>query len=196
MPVSRLVAALGSGFVFPLSVGIASLIGSCGTSKAADTIQTFDLSGVFQSGTELGGTITVDTTAGLVTAADITLSGSEDFTLNDVGSQSDTGGYYPAYTVEFYSLAGFSPIFELAIDGSSLVGYDGGILDGVNDHGPSEYSSDLQTNVSGRAPEMDLLESGTVAVPEPAFMGLLTFAGAATMRGRRRLIQLPTPKDW
>ncbi len=108
---------------------------SLGTVGAkADTIQTFDLTGTFDSyapgGETISGTVTIDTTLGLITAADVIAGGPSPFTFVDITRQLI--GSTDAYA-DIDNAAGTTTFF-LYIDAANLVGYSGGL--GCGDHPP------------------------------------------------------------
>ena len=123
-----------------------------GTQARADMIDTFNATGTFQGGQSLGGTLTVDTTTGAISSADLTVSGQPDFYYvdNQYGISSST------QFVQFTSPANETvPGLQLPSLGlllpSSLVSYGGGSIlpqatgttPGLNI--PIQYSSSAST---------------------------------------------------
>jgi len=101
--------------------------------SVANKITTFNVSGICQpnglQGTTYSGTLTIDVTAGTVTAMDVRLQGLSPFTtINDSGpaSTSDwgiTAGSDESYALELSFTTGHIP--------GSLVGFTGGTITGV-----------------------------------------------------------------
>jgi hypothetical protein len=97
----------------------------------AGLLVTFDVSAQLTDPTSeatdtVGGTITIDTTTGIATAADLTVTGDDQFTAGYIGYQDSTPigvdlGFQPG--------AGqLDPSVELYLPAPSLVGYGGGPL--------------------------------------------------------------------
>ncbi len=117
---SKLSAAIAAvGCALALSVGAAS----------ADVITTFDVSATFDSscsGCSLGGTITVDVTAGTIQSANITITGQS------VGPFTTSSGYGSSSSGQFsedFTSAAFANL-ALWFPGSGLQGYSGGEICG------------------------------------------------------------------
>lgn len=91
----------------------------------ADT--TFNVSGTFADGTVLGGTVTIDTTSGTATAANLTLTGPITGTMTVIGSPGGGTGY-----VDFgVSAASGYPQMSFLVAGDSFKGYTGGAMCGT-----------------------------------------------------------------
>ena len=95
------------------------------TSAAYAGSVTLYLTGTFTDGAVLGGTITVDQTAGTVTARNVTI-GAPDAGSFTVDEGYSTGGAY--YDVGLGTTGGIYPALSLALATSTLVGYNGGPL--------------------------------------------------------------------
>ena len=87
----------------------------------------FNASGTFADGTQLGGTVTIDTVAGTITAIDLTFSGPISGTLT-VAQGTGGGSAYVDFGAGTPS--GF-PSMSVVAPGSTFVGYSGGALCGT-----------------------------------------------------------------
>lgn len=143
--------------------------------QAAAAISVFNASGSFADGASLTGTITVDTTAGDVTAAALDVSRSLSPTLltySDISFQGahPTNSSYELMLTESVpnNIALTLFIIGTGIDPTSLVGYAGGDFKSTT-VGPGASSYDL---IVAEVPQHVLLTSGSLtpvgAVPEPA----------------------------
>ena len=157
----------------------------------ADTITTFQLSGVLAHGNNSGlasGFVDIDTTAGIYTAADITVIdtlGTFTFTTLDYAVVNST--VFAEYLVTTHAF------FTLVTPGTSLVGFNGSPLctsvaraDCTAADGATYYSSNLVPSF-----DFDSVISGQlipVATPEPPGLLLMAtgFLGAAHTALRRR----------
>jgi hypothetical protein len=149
-----------------------SILGSSGgngsvTITPADVV-TFVASGTFVSGAPLGGTVTIDTTRGVILSADLTLGGPDNFTFNTPLSQTVNGNAYTLY----FDDGNPSDILQLNLQGdTTLVGFDGDL----NVTGAAEVGSTF-----------DQLDNGElVVVPEPA-TGAIVVMGSLLALSRRR----------
>lgn len=95
------------------------------TSGAYAGSVTLYLTGTFADGAALGGTITVDQTAGAVTALNVTI-GAPDAGSFTVSQGYSTGGVY--YNVGMGTTGGIYPSLSLALATTTLVGYNGGAI--------------------------------------------------------------------
>ena len=168
-----------------LSLLVATAILSTSLAAHADTL--FNASGTFNDGSNLTGTVTIDTTSGSVTSVNLIVTGVSNFTFVDiVGQQPDRSP--SQYFVGVENAAGTED-FNFALPdsptGNPLVGYTGGRI--CSDTSPCSTTSNLynlQTNTFGSR-----LSTGTLtaATPEPSSILLLStglLAAAGTMKRR------------
>jgi hypothetical protein len=140
----------------------------------ADNDQTFDITGQFQQGETVSGTLVVDETTGTFVGGDLVTGGSGPFsglTFTDLFNQSGT-------TAEFAIPEEHPIAFFVDLDAASLMDYYGGPL---NAGGTALFQLD----------QVVFLDSGNASlVPEPSAVAVfaigLGFLGAATFFGRRR----------
>jgi hypothetical protein len=123
-------------------------------------LTTFDASATFDNGT-LTGTVTIDTTKGVVTAIDLGInvtSPAETLVLTDILSQGQSG---PSYEITGVTVLKPFDKLHLFITATSLQGYTGGPL-----YAPS--------SVDGTAGELSSgsLTPEVTAVPEPSSAGV------------------------
>src|SRR5262245_6374104 len=97
------------------------ILGMFGQAKAG-VIRTFEASGTFQDGEDLSGTVTIDVTAGVVTAVDLDIGWRDLFFtfIQDRGANR-----FGDYFIQTGTAASGLPIFDIIISGS-LVDYLGG----------------------------------------------------------------------
>jgi hypothetical protein len=159
----------------------------------ADTIQIFDASGTFVDGASLSGTVTIDTTNGIVTASTLAVSAPDTLAFDFVQfQQSNVSGIWE---LTFGTTAAGLPNLNIGIatTGSAdpLIGYTGGSVASINSPvmgGVSDIFYSSATQVS--------LTSGSftlpTATPEPTTLALLILGGAplAFFGARRRRSQL------
>ncbi len=93
----------------------------------AHLVEVFAISGVLASGNRLSGTVTIDSTAGTVIAADVKVSDDLSLRFDEVGVQSSRG---PAYIVHIAPHGEACPVFVFGerTSPASLQGYNGGPL--------------------------------------------------------------------
>jgi hypothetical protein len=133
----------------------------------ADTLTTFQTSGVFFADPTLAGTLMIDTTTGTVSAIDASIGAPVSTTFTSVGSQGELGaGQY--FLTSFVG----NDELELVFNTPSLIDYAGGSL---SSYQQSEgFNSDLTINGTFYSD----LETGQVspavsATPEPSSIALL-----------------------
>jgi hypothetical protein len=171
---------------FSALAGITLCVGFClalHTPKAqADEIVTFDATGTFTDGTELGGSLTIDITTGDITTCDLTTSGPITSTLTvSYGTVGTSGGYTDFLVGE----NGNYPIFAFSVDATSLVGFQGGYFSS-NDQPLGGYVSALYTSTSSN---VALVSGDLTSVPEPASLPILGLgASLLVVAGRRGFI--------
>jgi hypothetical protein len=165
-----------AGLVLGLGLSLATAP-TAGPARA-DVIRVFEASGVFTDGVTLGGTLTIDVTTGVVTAANLLLGAPISADLTVIGGTGQEGGL-----AQTFASSTIYPLTVLGFLTPSLVGYDGGPLasDAVNNGFVSAYVA---------APGVDGVDlaSGTLTVPEPSTwaMMLLGFAGLGFAGYRQR----------
>jgi hypothetical protein len=142
----------------------------------ADTISTFDLHFIFQSGAVNSGTLTVDTTTGVATALNFNYSSSYGtLSVREITEQESPvdGTYY-----QVFGIVSDNPLqlVQLFFPGSSLVNYAGGsdctfidppLCADVLVYNGVELSNDQATS------EDITLVSSTTTIPEPTSITLL-----------------------
>jgi len=91
--------------------------------QAAAAPVVFDASGEFENGSELSGTVTIDTATGVVLSADLSITNDtgETYLFNDRVSAK----HYGSWTTISFGGAEILPVLVLSVEGRSLVGYDG-----------------------------------------------------------------------
>jgi hypothetical protein len=158
----------------------------------ADTISTFNLSGIQSMGSSIVGTLTIDTTSGLFTAGDFTVNTQGGHFLFDSAPFEQLPGVYQ--NIVFQDSAGDQTIF--AFPTNSFVNYTGGNLcAGTCTFGSSSESSAFippPTNPVlqryGFTGSLTFVSStSTSTVPEPSSIALVAsgLLGAVTLRRRR-----------
>ncbi len=154
------------------AIALTAVLYAIGTGSAmADSV--FDVSGTFTDGPDLSGTITINTSTGLITSADLQTDGA---TFDDILGQDGTS--FPGHWYAAINAPGFPGDLQLVFDASSLVNYSGGSLS-------------TQTTLYHAGPPYDLA-SGTVtlaSVPEPSSLvlaGIAAAGGLGVLWRRRR----------
>ena len=85
---------------------------------------TFDLDGIFLSGSSLGGTLTIDTATGVATAADVAIGPPASLTFGVIEGQRQNG---PATLITIGDGGALADL-DIALPRASLIGYAGGGL--------------------------------------------------------------------
>jgi hypothetical protein len=151
----------------------------------ADNIVTFDASGVFQSGSTLSGTLTLDSTTGIFTAVDLFVSSPDTLAFNAVAQLCS----YPVAgicTIQSGNGSAYQPpVLVLDVIATSLIGYTGGSI-GSETSPDFGYSSNIYFGAG--IPDDSLTSGRLTTTPEPSSIallgtGLLALGGFA----RRRL---------
>jgi hypothetical protein len=152
----------------------AGMMLSVSLAARADSFSTFNLNSSYIGGGTIDGTLTLNTTTDLFSAADLTIAGFpfyQDGNISDVVTQGSIAGEY-----DVTILSSGSPFADLNLflPTSTLVGYDGSAVVFPTDvaflTAPNLYFAGSGT-----------LEPGTSVAPEPASLlllatGLLGFA--------------------
>lgn len=146
----------------------------------ADLIRTFDMSGSFQDGASLGGTVTIDVTTGTITGAALNLGTPIGASIT-TGTQTlavYTGGasavrYFSTIPNSAITLAGDTLYLDFKT--TSLVGYGGGTLYSTTDPGTiingTPYGSEIADHYGTL--QTQLVTGAVSAVPEPSGLALL-----------------------
>ena len=152
---------------------VAAMLGLTAGVSRADTIETFDASGTFQSGSTLGGTVTIDVTTGVVTAVDLTASAPDSLNFTFIQVQIPNSTDNTDFFLQTAPTAVGLPNLNFVLANSFLVGYTGGPI-GSLDQLANGVTSDVFYQFTPQV--ADLLVSGslTAAAPLPssAWMGL------------------------
>ncbi len=170
-----------------LIVVASALVFAMPCAARADSFSTFGLNGRFASGTTLGGTVTVDTTTGVITDSELVLNFGlfeYDLAIAPTGQGPDMGAYYQ---FDYNNLLGPGTYLSLTVPTGSLVGYTGGPLC-VQGSGCLASEDSYLVPAAGAPP--DPLTQGSLApVPEPGSFALLgggVLVLATRLRGVKR----------
>lgn len=180
------------------ALGLIALIAP--SAVRADTVKVFNVTGTFEGGTPLTGTVTIDTTTGQFTAESLqAVVGFISISFTGIEVQGDECGLTCNY--EFLSSIAMVPPsfifnFLLVTDVPSLIGYQGGPLCG-QDGGPNCTVDNSVLSVSetrifaGGLGSADILDGQLtlLATPEPSSLtlfgaGLMGLIGIAVRRKR------------
>jgi hypothetical protein len=145
------------------------------TTARADSV--FNVSGSFDTSATLTGTITINTTTGLISDASLTVAAfpgfaATTFTFSDMTSQGiDNGSSSNAYYADFTSgTSSLNLVFETTSADGSLTGFEGVILctesSGCGD--PAEL-----TYIDNGSDPNSYITSNSVSTPEPGTLLLL-----------------------
>ncbi len=154
----------------------------------ADTLTVFNATGTFASGSKLSGTITIDTTDGVLASSTLVVSAPDSLNFSFVQDQFTNPSIY---VLQFGTTAAGLPSLALGVSVTDLVGYSGGAFASLQNRGPGGVS-----NVAYES-SADLLSVGGLSVanpqpgaatPEPSSFALLAM-GVAGVAGiaRRKL---------
>ena len=166
----------GASFLANVTQGIVA--------RASNDIRTFALAASFEDGTNVTGTVTVDTTVGYVLDQHAFLySGAtllSEFSHPGLQSVFAPSGLNPAYLLQSVGSGGY--LLNVAVPGTSLVGYGGGLLCAVDTAQGCAFSDTYLGNT------LSLAQTGSLtiaAVPESSTFAFLAL-GVATLGWRRR----------
>ena len=155
-----------------------------------DTIKTFKLSGTFANGYNVAGTVTIDTTIGYVLDEEATLFSNglpfDTFVIPSGTSLFTPGGLNPSLIVQ--SLGLNDTLLNLAIPGTSLVGYEGGNLCATTTGLDCAFSNIFLT-ATGTSESDATTASLTLpggSIPEPSTLLLTTLSLLAVAWTQRR----------
>jgi len=185
------------GILLSLSLVSAVLFGV--NRASADTIEVFSLSGTFADSSTVSGTLTIDVTDGLITAAHLTYGGQTyaDILLQQAFFGGTNSGQTPVpvdYEVNVGTTSASLPRLDFGIAGTSaidsLIGYTGGTLASLDALGGPDQQGTLWYSAFHAADGSDVaLQSGKlVATPEPSTLFLL---GAALLGLALSLLKQP-----
>jgi hypothetical protein len=131
---------LSSAFIGKLLLAFCLLGLAAATARASIV---FQVSGTLNDGSAISGTFTIDTTAGTVTAANLTLGPPTSETCNSIANQFVAGGGPGFYELDLNCSAGNKFIVFLPSDpAGDLLGYTGGSIAG------GSFLTGTETNVA------------------------------------------------
>jgi hypothetical protein len=193
MPFSLHHAMMG-GDMMMMRYGLGALAMAMGLGAApvrADVIKIFQANGLFEDGVKLGGTLTIDVTTGVVTAADLLLS---EPVSAEVTGLAGTGGTIGGFAQQFFTPGpgGPLPVITLLFTTPSLVDYGGGLL--ASDMTLQDgFASDYFPPDGGQAVILasGAFTTGTLTVPEPSTWAMMLI-GFAGYRASRRMAAAAT----
>jgi hypothetical protein len=149
-----------SNMLKTLSVlAVVSLAATATSPAYADVITTFNLNGTFDDTSMLSGSLTIDTTNGAVSSADVIIGPPNNVTYTSFAASAQ-GSFYSLYFPN-------PPYLQLLLDTPSLVDYQGGNLLSLADNHVGFITGTFTSH----------LETGTAIpqanVPEPSSFALL-----------------------
>jgi hypothetical protein len=153
----------------------------------ADVSTQFIVQGAYADGATLSGTVTIDTTVGEITAANLSVGAPDSLTLDNIIGQN--GSSFSSWLVAVGTAGGaLFPETILVIPSLTLVGYSGGPI-ASETYAPEGVGSALYYSESNTV----ILHNGELTpTPEPS-TGLVASLGAAAFIGygwsRRRRAQ-------
>ena len=170
-----------------LTTGLGATLTPLGADLAESVNRFFDAAGTFTDSATLSGTVTIDTTTGVVTTVAFKVSTPDSVTLDSIYFQQadyPVAGIYE--TVADTTATPPYPGIAFGIPLSSLVGYDGGELISDTQPGNGGYVTGLYLSST----DIIALSQGTLSsVPEPSSILVLSTAAlvlvAATVGWRR-----------
>ena len=165
---------------FRLALPIALLLAA---NAKADVIKVFNETGTFADGSILSGTLTIDTTTGVATAANLVVSAPTSLVFNQVRNQQAGNPSAGFYNIELDTGINGFPLMEVVLGVSSLVDYQGGSVVTVDNLMGTNDPTHVLVNADKGIP----LSTVQVTTPEPMSMLLLgiVLAGAGVLRVRK-----------
>ena len=163
---------------FVLTSAVLALLAGAAARARADLTLTFNAAGTFEDGATLGGTLTIDTTSGMVTAANLTVGAPQSLTFIYIQNTVITS----AATTEIdLGSPGYDPAqitLYMYLPTTTLTGYLGGPLD------PGTGISVFHTYGLHSYYSYDELVGGgslNVAVPEPSTLLVACVGGVCAI---------------
>ena len=164
------------------------------TTPPSDVVTTFYASGLFQGGSALSGTVSIDTTAGSIQSFNLQVGSGTAFAFT---GPSSSDGVNSINEYVLYQTNGSGNTLDLGFMTNSLVGFNGGSFASLDN--PYSYNGQNYTSAYSNTLATTDLQSGglsltpvTNSVPEPgslaifgAGLGILAFG--LGRRRRRRL---------
>lgn len=165
-----------------LTLATFTLVSSISLASRADAA-VFIADGLFQDGSTLSGTVTIDTVAGLFTAIDLVVGPPGNLTF---GVNIDQGSFgAPFFYSVFVQNVAATYDFNFAVPLDSIVGYTGGSLCSLETE-PTCLTSTFQNLITGEFGP-DLVRGSLSQVPEPATAALAASVLVGLWAIRRRV---------
>jgi len=152
---------------------------------ASASVVTFNLSGTLTDGSALGGFLNIDTTAGLVTTANVTLGPPDSLLLTVIRFDGLNGSYWE---VGVSNTPIGTPFQSLFFPVASLVGYTGGPFCTL---GYDFCGAALSTFIGPDFVDSYLTSGSATAVPEPSTISIVFVALAIPALFRREMVVGP-----